>query len=167
VRQRERLSAIRLATQGYHVQEIANMLSRTRQTISTYIQMFEQSGITGLLHRGASPGKPPRLSLEEQEHLKQTILSETPKSIGLGLEASWHTRNIQAYILAEFQIHLCREALRLMLHRLGLRYTRPTYQIKRANLSQQKEFQRELDIVKKPRGPINLSSLVSRRNPYP
>jgi len=149
VRQRERINAVRLVMQGYYIKEIADILSRNRQTISTYVRMFEQSGMEGLLSRGTSPGKPPSLSPEEQKQLKDTILNETPKSIKLGLESSWNTRNIQAYIQKEFQVDLTREAIRRLLHRLGLRYTRPTYQLKRANSSQQAAFKQELHVVKK------------------
>ena len=149
MRQRERISAVRLLMQGYSVKETAKILSRTRQTVSAYIHTFEQAGMEKLLSRGASPGKPSRLSPEEQARLKETILNETPKSIKLGLESSWHTRNIQAYIKKEFHVHLGREAIRLLLHRLELRYTRPTYQLKRADASQQAAFKQELNLVKK------------------
>jgi len=149
VRQRERISAVRLIMQGYCIKEIADILSRNRQTISTYVQMFEQSGMEGLLSRGASPGKPSRLSQEEQNLLKDTILKETPKSIKLGLESSWNTRNIQALIQKEFHVQLSRDGIRRMLHRMGLSYTRPTYQLKRANPSLQAAFKQEIDFVKK------------------
>jgi transposase len=149
VRQRERLSTVHLAIQGYHVQEIARILSRTRQTISTYLSRFEEQGMAGLLQRGASSGKPPRLSFIQQEELKQTILIYTPKSLGLGLESCWHTRNIQEYIQHHFEVRLSREAIRCLLHRLGFRYTRPTYQLRKADPDLQAAFQHERNLVKK------------------
>ncbi|WP_245842379.1 transposase [Parageobacillus galactosidasius] len=36
-----------------------------------------------------------------------------------------------------------------MLHRWGFRYTRPTYTLKRANPQKQKEFQQEMELIKK------------------
>ncbi|WP_110113493.1 winged helix-turn-helix domain-containing protein [Bacillus sp. CGMCC 1.16541] len=149
VRARQRIMSVRFVMEGYEGQEIARILVRARQAISIYIHTFEEEGMDGLLRRGTSPGKPCRLSKEQQEQLMKTIIEETPKSIGIAMESHWHTRNIQAYLVSSFDTYLSREAIRLLLHRMGLRYTRPTYQLKRADKKKQAAFQKDIHMVKK------------------
>ena len=83
--------------EGYKAIDVAAMLNVHRQSVSTYVKNFEEGGIPKLLHRKTLPGKVPYLSKEEQNELKQTILTKTPHELGMGLECHWNTIVIQDY----------------------------------------------------------------------
>ncbi|MFZ0447176.1 MAG: winged helix-turn-helix domain-containing protein [Bacillus sp. (in: firmicutes)] len=146
---RTRLAAVRLVMEGYKAIDVAAMLNVHRQSVSTYVKNFEEGGIPKLLHRKTLPGKVPYLSKEEQNELKQTILTKTPHELGMGLECHWNTKVIQDYLFEQFSVWMTREGIRVMLHRLELRYTRPTYVLKKADVQKQKQFQQQIDLVKK------------------
>ena len=146
---RTRLAAVRLVMEGYKAIDVAAMLNVHRQSVSTYVKNFEEGGIPKLLHRKTLPGKVPYLSKEEQNELKQTILTKTPHELGMGLECHWNTKVIQDYLFEQFSVWMTREGIRVMLHRLELRYTRPTYALKKADVQKQKQFQQQIDLVKK------------------
>jgi hypothetical protein len=55
-------------------------------------------------------------------------------------------RIIQHVSEEKFSVTMSRGSIDDMLHRWGFRYTRPTYNLKRAN--PQKEFQREMELIK-------------------
>ena len=146
---RTRLAAVRLVMEGYKAIDVAVMLNIHRQSVSTYAKHFEEGGISKLLHRKTPPGKVPYLSSVEQNELKQTILTKTPHELGMGLESYWNTKVIQEYLFEQFGVWMTREGIRVMLHRLELRYTRPTYVLKKADVQKQKQFQQQIDVVKK------------------
>ena len=146
---RTRLAAVRLVMEGYKGIDVAAMLNVHRQSVSTYVKNFEEGGIQKLLQRKIPPGKVPYLSKEEQNELKQTILIKTPHELGMGLESHWNTKVIQDYLFEQFGVWMTREGIRVMLHRLELRYTRPTYVLKKADRQKQKQFQQQIEIVKK------------------
>ncbi|USK62416.1 helix-turn-helix domain-containing protein [Peribacillus asahii] len=130
-RDRTRLTAVRLVMEGYKAIDVAALLNIYRQSVSTYVKNFEEGGISKLLHRKTPSGRVPYLSKEEQNEIKQTILTKTPQELGVGLESHWNTKVIQYYLFKQFGVWMTREGIRVMLHRLELRYTYPTYVLKK------------------------------------
>ncbi|MED4880247.1 winged helix-turn-helix domain-containing protein, partial [Geobacillus stearothermophilus] len=49
----------------------------------------------------------------------------------------------------QFGVSISREALRKLLHRKGLSWTRPTYTLAKGNLDEQKQFEKQMDLIKK------------------
>lgn len=78
-RVRKRAFGIILSNKGYPIQEIASILHVTRQTVSSWIDNWEQIGITGLYDNLRS-GCPRKLSPEDEEFLKKLIEKE-PRSV--------------------------------------------------------------------------------------
>lgn len=145
----KRVAVIRLIMQGYYAIQVAELLNVHRETISGYVQKFNRGGMDELLHRNYSPGKPPYLSAEEEQKLKDMVACSTPAEEGYGCESRWDTRILKQVIEDKFSIVMSRGGIGDMLKRLGFSYTRPTYTLKRANRQQQEAFQRELDMIKK------------------
>jgi transposase len=59
VRRKERLQAVLLAMGGQHThEEVARVIGRARSAVQTWIARFTEGGITALLARGTSPGRP-------------------------------------------------------------------------------------------------------------
>ncbi|WMT18096.1 helix-turn-helix domain-containing protein [Parageobacillus toebii] len=73
----------------------------------------------------------------------------TPADEGYGIETGWNTRIIQQVLEEKFSVTMSRGGIGDMLHRWEFRYTRPAYTLKRANPQKQKEFQQEMELIKK------------------
>ncbi|MED4876232.1 helix-turn-helix domain-containing protein [Anoxybacillus geothermalis] len=96
----KRVAAIRLVMQGYMGLEVAKLLNLYRQSVSGYVQKFNEGVMDALLERRYAPGKKPYLSVEEEVELKRMILESTPAKEGVGVEVYWNTRIIQ-HVLEE------------------------------------------------------------------
>nr|WP_027410583.1 IS630 family transposase [Anoxybacillus tepidamans] len=145
----KRIAVIRLIMQGYLGIQVAELLNLHRETVSIYVQKFNQGGMDTLLERRYAPGRKPYLSPEEERELKKMLEESTPADEGYGIETGWNTRIIQHVLEEKFSVTMSRGGIGDMLHRWGFRYTRPTYTLKRANPQKQKEFQQEMELIKK------------------
>jgi transposase len=145
----KRVMAVRFVMEGYQGIEAAALLNLHRQSVSTYVNHFNQGGMDQLLERKSAPGRSPYLSETEEAEVKRWLTESTPAEEGFGLESYWDTRILQHVLEERFHITMSRNGITDMLHRWGFRYTRPTYRLEKANLEKQEYFQRELDVVKK------------------
>lgn len=145
----KRIAVIRLIMQGYLGIQVAELLNLHRETVSIYVQKFNQGAMDALLERRYAPGRKPYLSPEEERELKKMLEESTPADEGYGIETGWNTRIIQHVLEEKFSVTMSRGGIGDMLHRWGFRYTRPTYTLKRANPQKQKEFQQGMELIKK------------------
>jgi transposase len=145
----KRIAVIRLIMQGYLGIQVAELLNIHRETVSIYVQKFNQGGMDALLERHYAPGRKPYLSPDEERELRKMLEESTPADEGYGIETSWNTRIIQHVLEEKYSVTMSRGGICDMLHRWGFRYTRPTYTLKRANPQKQKEFQQEIELIKK------------------
>lgn len=60
------------------------------------------------------------------------------------MSANWDSKHVQEYIKQEYGIEMTCSAIRAMLHRLGLSFTRPTYTLAKADAKAQEEFEEDL-----------------------
>ncbi|WP_342414778.1 helix-turn-helix domain-containing protein [Paenibacillus sp. FSL R10-2782] len=74
----ERYQALYLHLKGKSVKEIAEILNRSKETVNSYIRAYEIGGLAGLQMKVFS-GVPTRLTKEQQEQLKQTIVDSVPR----------------------------------------------------------------------------------------
>lgn len=146
---RQRVTAVRLIMEGYLGKEVAEMLNLHRQSVSTYVQLFNEGGLEKLLDKKTPPGKSPYLTEEQQKKLKHMILHSTPFEQGLGMATSWDTRIIPSYLQNQYGISMTRVGVNKMLHRLGLSYTRPTYTLTKGDEQKQRAFVQEMEMIKK------------------
>lgn len=106
-------------------------------------------GLDLLLDRKYPPGREPFLTLEQQQELKQTILTHTPAELGWDIASSWNTRILQSYIREHYEVDMSREGIRKLLHRMRLSWTRPTYTLAKGDAEQQQAFEKQMDLIKK------------------
>ncbi|WP_415688363.1 helix-turn-helix domain-containing protein, partial [Geobacillus stearothermophilus] len=59
------------------------------------------------------------------------------------------TKILQSYVHHHYGISMSREALRKLLHRKGLSWTRPTYTLEKGDPDRQKHFEKQMDLIKK------------------
>lgn len=135
----ERYQTIRLHLMGNTIKQIATILNRSDKTIGTYIRSYKKHGLEGLSMK-FSTGKPPRLTAEQQECLKKTILNSVPHEVGFTAKFNWTLEIIASYIEREFEQSYSLRGVSKMMHRLELSYTKPTYTLAAADEEKQKEF---------------------------
>ena len=70
--------AVRLVMEGYQGLEAAALLNVHRQSVSTYVNHFNQGGMDQLLKRKSAPGRSPYLSATEEEEVKRWLTESTP-----------------------------------------------------------------------------------------
>ena len=135
----ERYQTIYLYVKGMEVSQIAVIIGRCEKTVTKYLRVYHESGIAGLQMK-YSPGAPERLSKEQQEQLKQTIITSLPHEVGFTAKYNWTLHLIGEYIKREFSFTYSLRGISKMAHRLGLSYTKPTYTLAAADEAKQKEF---------------------------
>ncbi|MEK3916125.1 IS630 family transposase [Paenibacillus sp. FSL H7-0331] len=135
----ERYQAIYLQLKGKNALEISEIIGRTERTVYKYMRAFREAGVTGL-QMNYSTGAPERLTKEQQEQLKQTIVSSVPHEVGFMSKYSWTLYLMGEYIKREFGVAYSLRGISKMAHRLGLSYTKPTYTLAAADEAKQQVF---------------------------
>lgn len=100
---------------------------------------METGGLPGL-QMNHSPGAPVRLTKEQQEKLKQTIVGSVPHDVGFTARHNWTREIIAALIKREFGVTYSLRGISKMMHRQGLSYTKPTYTLAAADDEKQRIF---------------------------
>lgn len=78
--------AVRLVMEGHLGKEVASMLNLCRQSVAFYVSLFNEGGLDLLLDRKSPPDREPFLTPEQQQELKQTIMTEPRRnSVGTSL----------------------------------------------------------------------------------
>ena len=88
--------------------QVAELLNLNRETVSIYVQKFNQGGMDALLERRYAPGRKPYLSPEEERELKKMLEESTPADEGYGIETGWNTRIIQHVLEEKFSVTMSR-----------------------------------------------------------
>lgn len=135
----ERYQAIYLHVKGKNAQEISEIIGRTQRTIYKYLRAYREVGVVGL-QMNYSTGAPERLTKQQQEQLKHTIISKVPNEVGFLSKYSWTLYLIGEYIKREFGHTYSLRGISKMAHRLGLSYTKPTYTLAAADEAKQQVF---------------------------
>jgi len=82
----------RLVMEGYLGKDVTSMLKLCRQSVAFYVSLFNEEGLDLMLDRKYPPGREPFLTPEQQQELKQTILTHTTAELGWDIASSWNTR---------------------------------------------------------------------------
>ncbi len=135
----ERYQTLYLYLQGTEVEQIAHIINRSPKTVKGYIQAYETRGLSGL-QMNHSPGAPVRLTKEQLEKLKQTIVDSVPHHVGFTARHNWTLEIIAAFIKREFGQTYSLRGISKMMHRQGLSYTKPTYTLAAADEEKQRIF---------------------------
>jgi transposase len=139
----ERYQTIYLhAVKQMSLKEIAGIIRRNPVTVNTYIQSYQEKGLDGLV-MGVSTGAPEQLTAEQQQQLKQTIITKFPHDVGFPAKHNWTLALAAAYVEREFQRSYSLWGMSKLLHRLDLRFTKPTYTLEAADAAKQHEFVHE------------------------
>jgi putative transposase len=138
IRLKERYHAMYLSF-TYDWKEIAEILGRDYETVLGWAKAYNEGGLQAL-NADKPPGRTSSLTNAQQSELKRTV-QMSPRKLGFKF-GNWNCKNLSWWILKKFRIRLKREAVRLLLHRLGFVLIKPTYKYVLADKHERKRFLR-------------------------
>jgi transposase len=144
----ERYQCIFLFLSGESRQRITTILNRNIDTIGSYIRTYCKDGLQGL-ELNHSPGRPTRLTPEQEQELHQTIVNKKPVDVGFPAHMNWTSGLIRQWIEKQYQVKYAERGIRQLLYRLGFSYTKPTYTLAKADPEKQEAFKQEFEEIKK------------------
>ena len=147
VMQRKYLS-IRLHMEGYTNKHIASIVDLDEHTVGIYIKTYDAQGVNGLVPK-KQPGRPKRLSDDQEKNLYETISTMTPEEVGFDGIKNWTAKIACHWVKREYGIEYTVNGMLDLFHRLNLSYTRPTYVLAKADPEKQEQFRKNFDEVKK------------------
>ena len=148
VKQKKRYDAIRLYHDGYRRWQIAEVLQISENSVGDYICKYEKEGIEALILK-KQPGKPRKLTEQQENELFTIITTQTPEESGLGVFANWTAPLACNLVKNRYGAEFSERGMRNLFERIGLSYTRPTYKLKKADPEKQQEFKQQFAEYKK------------------
>jgi transposase len=132
VRQLKRTQALLWLAEGDSVEEVAERLRVTRQTVYNWVARFEARAELSLEWRvadGARPGRP-RTALEIIDPLIESVLDEDPRQLGYR-STIWTAPLWQQHLAGVHQIEVSGKSVSRALARLDIIWKRPRHQLAR------------------------------------
>ncbi len=118
---------------------VAEIVCRDYDTVLAWAKAYNENGLQGL-NSIKPPGRNSSLSADQQDEMKRTV-QMSPRSLGMKF-SNWNCKNLSWWIFKKFRIKVGREAVRLLLHKLGFVLIRPTYKYILADEKERKRFLR-------------------------
>lgn len=144
----ERYQCVFLYLSGRSPKEIATIIQRAYGTVVGYIRTYLSGGLEAL-QLDHSPGRPCRLTPEQEGELKQVLVERRPADVGFPAQMNWNAPLVRDWIRKQFGVQYQERGVRDMLHRLGFSFTKPTYSLAKADPAKQAVFREEFEGVKK------------------
>jgi len=144
----KRYQCILMYLKGRKYAEIADVIGCTEQTVYNYVRAYNANGLKGLVP-GKSPGRPTRLTEEQEQELYELIVDKKPVDVGFPAEMNWTSFLVRDWIKQRFGMEYTDRGVRKLLHRLGFSYTKPTYTLAKADPEKQEAFKQEFEELKK------------------
>ncbi len=143
-----RYSVVLKHFQGLSNKDIAKMECLEEHTVGNYIKNYKNKGLDGLV-MNKSTGAPRKLNSEQEKKLINVITNNTPDEVGFKSRKNWTIELAQDWVLNNFKINIKHSSMGVILHRLNLSYTRPTYVLAKADKKKQEEFKKDFENLKK------------------
>ena len=121
-RLRDRYRAVIAAIDGQEAEEIAEQIHRSRRFVQEWVYRYRDGGVAALKDK-PRPGKPCKLSVEEQERFRQRILGGPTQADGLS--CTLRGPEARRILEQEFGKKYAVGAVYNLMHRLGLSPLRP------------------------------------------
>ncbi|NQT13556.1 MAG: helix-turn-helix domain-containing protein [Planctomycetes bacterium] len=122
-----RVQAVHLSSQRLKVHRIAEIVGRSRVTITRWLHQFDICGL-GALWPDKSPGRPPKADVEFQAALVDAV-ERNPRDLGYSF-TRWTVDLLAEHLHRTIHIAVSSSTVRNALKRLGYRYGRPKLDLK-------------------------------------
>jgi transposase len=114
--QARRLLALAAAYDGMSREDAARIGGMDRQTLRDWVHRFNNDGVDGLVD-AKSPGRPPKLSVEQREELRRLVeAGPDPDRDGV---VRWRCVDLKRVLSERFDVDLSQVSLGRTLKRLG------------------------------------------------
>lgn len=144
-----RYLVIYLHLRNYSNSHIAKITNLCEHTVGNYIKAYKVNGLEGLV-MGKSTGAPRQLTAEQEQALFKVITTKTPDEVGFPNRKNWDSNIAREWVRNNFNVEYSHSGIHLVLHRLNLSFTRPTYTLVNADPEKQEEFKQQFELLKKP-----------------
>lgn len=144
----KRYSVVLKYFQGFTNRSISAMEDIDVHSVATYIKTYREQGIKALTAK-KSTGAPRKLNKEQEDIILDLIRNNTPDEVGFDGRKNWTIELVRQWIITNFNIIIKHSSMAVILHRLNLTYTRPTYVLKKADKEKQEIFKSDFEVLKK------------------
>jgi transposase len=124
------------------IMEIAEITGLPKSTVSDNLRRLKRDNLK-LLYDKKNKGALPRLTIQEQRKLINT-LSQEPTKAGYPF-VFWTTKLVQYYIRKKFKKEFTQHGIRKLLYRLGFTMQKPRQIHHKGNVEDQMKFKKNLD----------------------
>lgn len=140
VRESRRYHAVLLVKIGKKVSEVAELLFTTEDTIRSWIKKWDSEKSIRDKQR---PGKPCKLTKEEEEELCRLVDENNPENHGYNV-SGWDCVELQTYVKDKFNKNVSAETIRKILKRNGFNYKKINYLFSKRDMEARKKFVQEI-----------------------
>ena len=144
----KRCSVVLKHFQGFTNRSIADMESLDVHSVATYIKNYKEHGIKALTAK-KSTGAPRKLNKEQEAIVLDLVTNNTPDEVGFENRKNWTIELIRQWIIANLNVTIKHSSMAVILHRMDLSYTRPTYVLAKADKEKQENFKLNFERLKK------------------
>lgn len=149
IRMYKRYSVLLKHLQGINNKDIGEMEMLDPHTVGLYIRKYTTGGLDALKMNYSNCGKKRKLSPEQEKEIRNTIIENLPEEVGFENRCNWTIELVKEYIKDKFDIDMASSSVHVVMHRLGLSHTRPTYVLAKADKQKQEKFMVDFEGLKK------------------
>lgn len=163
VRVYRRAQAVHLSAQHMKVHEIADIVDRSRLTVTRWLHEFDARGLPALWP-GKSTGRPPKAD-EEFKAALATAVEQNPRDLGYAF-TRWSVDLLTDHLYRETHVDVSTSTVYHTLRRLGYHYGRPKLDLKHRQdpneVARAKRQRRAALKKRKPAPVVVLSRIVTK-----
>ena len=129
-KERSRAQALLWLAEGESVEQVAELLQVSRQTVYNWVERFRQREGLDLRARlldAPRPGRPPT-ALGVIDSLIEAVIDQDPRELGYH-STVWTATLLLQHLKRAHGIEVSRKSISLALARLGIRWKRPRHQL--------------------------------------
>lgn len=160
-----RVQAVHFSSQRLKVQQIAEIVARSRLSVTRWLHEFNEHGLAALWP-GKSTGRPPKADVDFQAALVAAI-EQNPQDLGYPF-TRWSVDLLGQHLRGKLHVDVSYSTVYNILKRLGYRYGRPKLSLKHRQDPkdvQRAKRQKKAALKKRKLAPVVvLSRIVTKQN---
>jgi len=141
--ERQRYHALLLVTKGYSYRQVADILFVDEETISRWVQWYQEHGLAGLENHPQWGGEHGQRWLTEPELGQLSEVLEQEAMPGTAVGSGWTVRAIRALVEERFEVRYSRRGVRKLMRGLNWSYQRGRKLYIKRSVAEQARFEWE------------------------
>lgn len=144
----KRYSVIRNHLLGLTNKKIAKIEMIAPHTVGIYINKYYDKRLDGLAMKYYNCGSESKLSPLQEKELLDVISNHTLNEVVFHNRYNWTISIVKEYIKNNYDIDFCMSATHVVIKRLVLSHTRPTYVLAKSHKDKQEDFLKDFNLLK-------------------